>query len=87
MAMIKMTPEEILAKANEIVSPYGLKAEFLGEIQRVGVKGDARAYEPVLVLVGPEIPMRTVIRLSTELSNTLPVTVTLDITPKQGSPG
>ncbi|OGZ44866.1 MAG: hypothetical protein A3J54_00380 [Candidatus Ryanbacteria bacterium RIFCSPHIGHO2_02_FULL_45_13b] len=72
---------EVLSRANKIVLPYGLSAEFLEGIYSVGVQGDERSYLPVLCLIGsmrvddPHLP-----QISNELTNTLPINrVTLEM--------
>lgn len=72
--------EEVLLRANRIVSQYGLHAEFLAGIYSVGVQGDERSYLPVLCLVGPmHIDNPHLPKISTELTNTLPINrVTLE---------
>jgi GMP synthase PP-ATPase subunit len=68
-----MSDEEILKKANEISVRHGLTAELLDGIRSVGVRGDERAYLPVIVLVG-EFPGWDVIeRVSSEITNTIDV--------------
>lgn len=79
-----MTDEEILRVANEIVSPHGLQAELLeteaGPIRSVGVQGDNRTYQPVVLLVGRH-PGNDVLRdLSTRITNETPASrVTIEI--------
>lgn len=66
--------KECLETANEIVSLYGLTAEFLGKAMAVGVVGDNRAYTPVINLRGPFPGYEILAKLSNELSNSLPIT-------------
>lgn len=68
-----MEESEIVMRANEIVSPHKLKAEMLDGIQSVGVAGDARTYLPVLTLIGPFPGWEVLEKLSTEITNSLPV--------------
>ncbi|TSC71968.1 MAG: hypothetical protein G01um101438_799 [Parcubacteria group bacterium Gr01-1014_38] len=64
-----MSEEDILRSVNEIVAPYGLRAEIFGGIRRVCVRGDARAYLPVLNLIGPFPGYDVLAALSTKISN------------------
>ena len=68
-----MTIEEIVARANVIVAPYGLKAEILKGIHSVGVGGDNRTYTPVICLKGKFPGWDVLATLSTEISNALPI--------------
>lgn len=80
------TNQEILARANEIVSPYGLEAEILEDIFSVGVGGDDRTYTPVINLKGPFPGYEVLAKLSTEISNVLPINrVTFELAVKAGS--
>jgi len=76
-----LTEAEIVTRANEVVGPYGLRAEVMPDINSVGVQGDGRVYLPVLNLIGPmqtDDPRLPV--LSSVLTNTLPISrVTLEI--------
>lgn len=64
--------QELLRKANELVAPYRLKAEFLGDdVHSVGVQGDQRTYTRVINLIG-EYPGADVLRkVSSEISGIL----------------
>jgi GMP synthase PP-ATPase subunit len=64
-----MTDLEALQLANTIVSPYGLKAEFIGENRSVGVGGDQRTYSRVIVLTRPYLDYQTLASLATEIGN------------------
>ncbi len=64
-----MTELEVLKVANEIVSPYGLRAEFLGDAYSVGVGGDSRSYTRVIVLIGSHPRNEILASLSTEIGN------------------
>lgn len=77
--------EEVLLRANKIVSPYDLRAEFLEGIYSVGVQGDERSYLPVICLVGPmRVDDSRLPEISSELTNTLPVNrVTLETARRQ----
>ncbi len=68
-----MEHEEIVRRANEIVAPYGLQAEILGDIHSVGVGGDHRTYTPVVNLIGTHPGDEVLARLSTEIGNKLPI--------------
>lgn len=79
-----MTDEEILATANRIASPHGLRAEFLGETKAVGVTGDFRAYTRVLVLIGPWPGHEALAAIPNAISSETPITrVNIDITQVQ----
>ena len=65
-----MTDSEVLKIANEIVDPYGLKAEFIiDEPCSVGVGGDCRTFTKAIVLIGAHPKDDTLASLSTEISN------------------
>lgn len=68
-----MTTEEIVERVNVIVTPYGLEAEILEGINSVGVGGDNRTYTPVICLRGEFPGWEVLAKLSTEISNTLPI--------------
>lgn len=69
-----MEKEEILARANEIVVPYELRAEiFEDPIRSVGVGGDERTYTPVINLIGSFPGYEILAKISSEISNTLPI--------------
>ncbi len=75
-----MNDQEILQKANELVAPYGLRAEIFPDLFSVGVQGDGRTYTPIINLIGPHPGDEVLKKLSTEISNTLPVNrVTIQI--------
>ncbi len=75
-----MKEKEILRKANEIVAPYGLRAEIFPDLLSVGVQGDNRTYTPIINLIGPHPGNEVLSKLSTEISNTLPINrVTIQI--------
>ena len=57
--------------AQALCAEFGYTCRVFDEVMSVGVKGDARAYEPVLEITGPYDP-ETLIRLSTKLTNSLP---------------
>lgn len=75
----KAQRQEVLAACNGIVAAHGLRCSFLEGVRRggvamaVGVTGDARAYTPVINLKGPFPGYNELARLSTEISNTLPI--------------
>lgn len=72
--IVTLEAYETLAKANELASVHGLKAEFLSDdALSVGVQGDQRTYTPVINLVGPWPGDDVLRRLSTEISNTVKV--------------
>jgi GMP synthase PP-ATPase subunit len=76
--------EEILRIANEIAGKHGLKAEFLEGIQSVGVGGDERSYTPVICLVGPFPGHEILAKISSEISNHIPVNrVTFELASKK----
>ena len=68
-----MSNDELLKRANEIAAKHGLKAEFLGDAHSVGVRGDDRAYLPVIVLVGPFPGWIVLEQVSSEITNTLEI--------------
>lgn len=68
-----MGDNELLKKVNEIAAKHCLKAEFLGDVHSVGVRGDERAYLPVVVLVGPFPGWNVLEQVSSEITNTLEV--------------
>lgn len=74
--------DEILRKANEIASPFGLRAEFLADdLFSVGVGGDERSYTQVINLIGYHPGDEILAKISRDISNTLPINrVTIDIT-------
>ncbi|TSC90553.1 MAG: hypothetical protein G01um10142_378 [Parcubacteria group bacterium Gr01-1014_2] len=65
--------DELFKRANEIAAKHGLKAEFLGDMQSVGVRGDDRAYLPVVVLVGSFPGWDVLEKVSSEITNTLEI--------------
>jgi len=69
-----MTDEESLAMAQNIISPYGLVAEFLGEVRTVGVAGDGRTYGKVIVLMGTHPGNPVLEELSTRITNQTGIT-------------
>jgi hypothetical protein len=72
--IVALESYEILVKANELASAYGLKAELLSDDAfSVGVQGDQRTYTPVITLVGPWPGNVALRRLSTEICNTVKV--------------
>ena len=77
-----MESGEILRRANEIASPHGLRAEFLGsDLFSVGVGGDERSYTRVVNLIGTDPGDEVLAKISREISNTLPINrVTFEIT-------
>jgi len=81
--IVTLESYEILTKANELASAYGLKAEFLSDDAfSVGVQGDQRTYTPVINLIGPWPGNDVLRRLSTEISNTVKVNrVTYSVDP------
>ncbi len=69
-----MNQEEILVRANAIVAPYNLRAEIFGDpIGSVGVGGDERTYTPVINIIGFFPGYEILARISSEISNTLPI--------------
>lgn len=83
--VLEMTKTEILVRANEIVSPHGLRAEIFEGINSVGVGGDNRTYTPVINLVGVYSDWEILGALAREIANTLPINrVTYEITKKAG---
>ncbi len=79
-----MTEAEALALANEIVAPYDLIAEFLGDVRTVGVQGDYRTYTRAIVLIGPFPGWDVLALLSTEISNRTPISrVNFEIAKKE----
>ena len=59
----------LLAKVNELISPYGCKVTELGPAS-VGVQGDARVYGPsVYVLFPINTSHEEISRISTEITN------------------
>lgn len=68
-----MDEQEILRRANELVASYGLRAEIMPGIFSVGVQGDGRTYTPVIELIGTHPGNELLRKISTELSNTLPI--------------
>ena len=69
-----MDESEILERANKMASPHGLKAEILGEdLFSVGVGGDQRSYTPIICLVGPFPGWDVIEKVSTQISNELPI--------------
>ena len=66
---ITIVSQDDLANINEIVSPYNLRAEIIAGIMRVGVRGDARAYLPVVNLIGPFPDYDILSDLSTQITN------------------
>lgn len=78
--MAEMSEQEILQKANEMIASHGLTAEILPDLFSVGVQGDGRTYTPILNLIGPHPGNDVLKKLSTELSNNLPINrVTIQI--------
>ncbi|OGZ63594.1 MAG: hypothetical protein A3A98_02885 [Candidatus Staskawiczbacteria bacterium RIFCSPLOWO2_01_FULL_40_39] len=65
-----MSEVELLEMANKIIEPYGLRAEFLGDVHSVGVGGDCRTYTRVMVLIGSYPGNEILASLSTKLGNT-----------------
>ena len=65
--------EEIVLAVKEIVEKYYLQAECLDNIFTVGVGGDERTYAPAFVLVGPFPGYDVLAKVSSEISNKLPV--------------
>ena len=74
---------EALKLANAIVNPYGLQAEFLGNVRSVGVGGDCRTYTRAIVLTGalPVPDYDTLRSLATQIGNTTRINrITIEIT-------
>ncbi len=74
---VKLAPDEeerMIAAVNELVSPYGLGAEFLGQVMTVGVVGDFRAYTRVINLTGLPIHHKVLACLANDICNTFPIT-------------
>ncbi|MBI2625489.1 hypothetical protein HY442_00665 [Candidatus Parcubacteria bacterium] len=69
--------DAVLRQANEMVEPYGFRAEYFpgeeGPIRTVGVTGDERAYLPVLCLIGSNPDQEVWEMLSTKITNDLPI--------------
>jgi GMP synthase PP-ATPase subunit len=68
-----MQMSEIVRKAGEIAKPYNLKAEMLEGINSVGVVGDTRSYDPVIVLIGQFPGYEVLAKISQEITNTLAI--------------
>ena len=81
-----MSKEQILAKANVISLEHGLKAEFLGDAQYVGVQGDERVYSYVIVLVGPFPGWEVLEQVSSRISNIVDAKVTYELARKPDTP-
>lgn len=67
-----MSSEDMVRCINEIVAPYNLHAELFPDVvKRVCVRGDARAYLPVINLIGPgPLPDYDILeKLSTKITN------------------
>ena len=64
-----MTNDAMLSAIQEMVSPYGLKAELWSDVKRVCVRGDGRAYLPILNLIGFPPDQETLGRISTAITN------------------
>lgn len=76
-----MDEQEILYRANEMVAPYGLRAELFPDIWSVGVQGDQRTFTQIVNLIGPHPGNDTLAMLSTKICNELPINrVTFEIT-------
>lgn len=77
-----MEEKEILKRANQIAEQHNLTAEIPEGIRSVGVGGDERSYTPVIILKlkGPFPGWDIINKISTEITNTLPINrVTLEI--------
>jgi GMP synthase PP-ATPase subunit len=85
--MKEMSDEEALAIACEIVSKYGLKAEYLSDDpsdRTVGVQGDFRTYARPLVIIGPFPGWDVLEKISREISNQTSINkVTFEMARKQ----
>ena len=78
-----MDNDELLRGANEIAVKHNLKAEFLGDVRTVGVRGDDRSYLPTVVLTGLFPGWDVLEQVSSEITNKLDIgKVTYDITPQ-----
>ena len=64
-----MITQEMLNQINEWAKEYGLMAEMLGDHKRVCVRGDGRAYLPVLVLLGSFPGHEKLAALSSKITN------------------
>ena len=65
--------EALLNRVNAISLKYDLKAEYLGDVHSVGVRGDARSYLPTVVLVGPFPGWDILEKVSSEITNELEI--------------
>lgn len=64
-----MTDEELLAKVNVVVLPFGCTATDIGP-DAVAVKGDARATGPSVLVTFPDgMSMEHIGRISTKITN------------------
>ena len=78
-----MTNDAILAAIQEMVAPYGFKAELWPDIKRVCVRGDSRAYLPTVNLIGIPPNHEVLAQISTAITNQFEVgTVTLQLAEK-----
>lgn len=68
-----MTDAEIVQRANDLVTPFGLNAEILPGIRSVGIRGDARAYLPTMNLSGAFPGHDILAELSTRITNELEI--------------
>lgn len=68
-----MSDQDLLNKVNAISLKYDLIAEFLGDTHSVGVRGDERAYLPVIVLIGKFPGWDVLEQASTEITNSLEI--------------
>ena len=65
--------EQALAVANQLATPHGLRAEFLGDAKSVGIGGDCRTYTRVMVLIGKWPGDEVLAQISTAISNRTPI--------------
>ena len=65
--------DTILVQAKKIVGGHGLEVEIIDGIFSVGVGGDVRSYTPVVNISGPFPGWEVLEKLSSEITNTLPI--------------
>lgn len=66
---VAMNDDAMLIAIQEIVLPYGLKAELWPDTKRVCVRGDGRGYLPILNLIGPPPSHEILANLSGMITN------------------
>jgi hypothetical protein len=68
-----MNKRTLLRRLREMVKPFGLDAIIFNDVLSVGVQGDQRTVTPVACLIGRFPGHKVLDKLSSEISNALPI--------------